>query len=658
MNNLNQTYDIIFSGFGASSCLLIQKLHKNQELLGKKILVIDSADKRSNDKTFCFWAQPTESIVQDLHEVITHSWQEVSFDGLHTESIFPLRYYHVACERLYDLTRKILLNYDVDYVQDYIIDMYESEPVYLKTTNGEYFGEKIVDARTPSLVDATNQKQNIWQSFLGFKVSLTEGVFLKNACTLMDFSVDQHEFTQFVYVLPFSKNEGLIEFTRFGKEVIEEKYAAEQLNRYITKRYGAYTIEHVERGKIPMFMDIPTHQPTEKIISIGSRANNVKPSTGYAFKNMYDHAQRITLNNGKKNNRVPAPLRFRFYDSLLIYILSVWPRFGKSIFERLFTVKSTRFILNFLDEKTKVREDISMFYKLPIGIFLRALLFSFFDKIKPVAAVIVISACYFLLSAIVPNHANNVMYGLLFVGMLLIGIPHGALDYKLGVLSKNQNINLSFVLKYLAIMAAVYAIWLLSPMISLLLFILYSAWHFGQTDIAEWKIDSPFIGFLWGLLFFTALLSSHVTELNQILQSLEIGVLSDSPVWKLLFLGAIVSALLISLRVRNISLTILTLLLCVSYYMPVVIAFSIYFVFHHSWMGWTHLKVSLHQTNSSLFVSALPFNAGALLLFAVLFMNVGESFTFNLAMIFVFISCISFPHVFCMHFFYKNRTLK
>lgn len=655
LNDSKLVYDVVFSGFGASSCLLIHKFHKCQELLGKKILIIDPLQKNTNDKTFCFWAEPSESIIEDLNHLITHSWEKVTFDGVSANSILPLRYHHVTCEKLYESTRKILENYDVKFLNDTVIDLYETDRAIVKTLGGEYFGEKIFDSRIPKQSGTENQKQNIWQSFLGFKVILNEGVFDPNMCTLMDFNVDQGNFTQFVYVLPFSTNEGLIEFTRFGKEVIEEDYAHDQLQQYITKKYGKYTIDTIERGKIPMSMDIPSSKPTKSIVPIGSRANKVKPSTGYAFKNMYNHTQEITLKKGNSSRTTSPNSRFRFYDGLLIYILSVWPHLGKPIFERLFAIKSTRYILKFLEEKTRLHEDISMFSKLQLGIFLKALFFYTLDKFKPVAPVVIISIFYYLLSAIVPNQANNIMYGTIFSGMLVIGIPHGALDFKIGVLTKSKSISFPFLLKYLAIMSVVYLLWIVSPTISLISFIIYSSWHFGQTDAEEWKIQSSIVGFIWGILFFTALLSSHTTELNAILQALEIQVLPQVMTWKILFLVSVATSFYLALRFKNFSLFVLSFFLGLSYFIPVVIAFSIYFVFHHSWKGWSHLRHSLGETNVSLFKSALPFNFGALILFAIFFLNEGETFTYNLAMIFIFISCISFPHILCMHLFYKKN---
>jgi hypothetical protein len=118
---------------------------------------------------------------------------------------------------------------------------------------------------------------------------------------------------------------------------------------------------------------------------------------------------------------------------------------------------------------------------------------------------------------------------------------------------------------------------------------------------------------------------------------------------------SVAASFYLALRFKNFSLFVLSFLLGLSYFIPVVIAFSIYFVFHHSWKGWSHLRHSLGETNVSLFKSALPFNLGALILFAIFFLNAGETFTYNLAMIFIFISCISFPHILCMHLFYKKN---
>ena len=184
----------------------------------------------------------------------------------------------------------------------------------------------------------------------------------------MDFNVDQQEQTQFIYVLPFSDDTALVELTRFGSDPISEIASKQILDNYIKTHFGEYERIDKELGVIPMYMDLKPPKPFKNVVPIGTRANKVKPSTGYAFKNMYAHAKEIA-NNAKGVN---SPSRFRLYDRLLILILSIWPEKGRPIFQRLFAVKQTNYVLRFLDEKTTLWEDASMFYRLPVGVFLRA----------------------------------------------------------------------------------------------------------------------------------------------------------------------------------------------------------------------------------------------------------------------------------------------
>ena len=649
------SYDIIFAGFGASSCILIHKLHQSNLLNGKRILILDPQKKIENDKTFCFWANEQDTIVKDFRHIINHEWVKVSFNGATPEYIEPLRYYHISSDRLYHATRKILQNYDVRFLQERIISIREEENgVQIRTDKRELYGALAYDARPPK-VTSLNKNHNIWQSFLGYKVNLKEKEFDADACVLMDFSVNQDNNTQFVYILPYSPKEGLIEFTRFGKEVIDEKNISQALKDYIQLHYGEFNIESIEKGKIPMFMDIPKPSATKRIIPIGSRANKIKPSTGYAFKNMYAHAQTLTNNP----DSIPSgnKKRFRFYDALLIYILSVWPQLGKSIFQRLFTVKSTNFILQFLDEKTTLKQEISMFSKLHIGIFLKACFFLGIEKLKAFLPILVFSILYFSLQAFFPNVANEVMYGLLALGLFLVGIPHGAIDYKTGALSREKKINSVFIVKYVSIMVLVYLSWWASPTFALLAFILYSAWHFGETDSALWNIKNRYVGFVWGLSFFGALLSSHITEFNLVLTALNIGELAPSIYIDGLFTCSLLIAFYFSLRFASLHWFMVASFLVISSYIPLIMAFLIYFIAHHSWQGWKHLKESLKETNASLFKQALPFNLGALLLFVLFFLNIGENTTYNVSMAFVFISCISLPHILCMHSFYQSRSI-
>ena len=72
--------------------------------------------------------------------------------------------------------------------------------------------------------------------------------------------------------------------------------------------------------------------------------------------------------------------------------------------------------------------------------------------------------------------------GLLAVLVILLGLPHGALDpwvaEQIGIYNSFSQQSL-FAFGYLLISAAVVAIWMVMPVVSLLVFLIISAWHFS-----------------------------------------------------------------------------------------------------------------------------------------------------------------------------------
>jgi hypothetical protein len=102
-------------------------------------------------------------------------------------------------------------------------------------------------------------------------------------------------------------------------------------------------------------------------------------------------------------------------------------------------------------------------------------------------------------------------------------------------------------------------------------------------------------------------------------------------------------------------------MLAVGIQLPLTCAFGLYFIGQHSMHGWSHLKRGLLMNSKSLYMKALPFTLGAIALFLGAYLY-SKSNSMNPSQIkwemvfYVFISCISFPHVVAMsHFYKKNR---
>ena len=635
-------------------------MHNKGLLENKRVLLIDPDEKKENDKTFCFWAEESDEIYKEYSQIVSNSWKQIQINNLNPSDIAPLCYYHINSLDLYQLSRKIIEKYNIKHIKERVLGIYKSGNQLFTESEGTIFESSYVfDGRPPDFKLAVKNDYNISQSFFGYKVKLEQEKFNDQVYHMMDFRVDQSIATQFIYILPYSKSEALIELTRFGKQLIKESTAKEVLDEFIFKNYGIFHVIDQEKGVIPMSSILPKIKNEKNWVNIGTRAGNVKPSTGYAFKNMYAHSKSICNGKNFNSNRSLTNQRFLFYDQLLLIILTIWPSKGKPIFEKLFKVKSAKFVLQFLDEKTSFLQDLSMFSKLQIGVFLRALFYWLYWNFKGLIfpTLMILYVLYFIgFEDSNSMSMNTFQLGLMIFGLLVVGIPHGALDHLTGFISKNKKISFRFISIYLALMIPIFFLWLLAPKVGLLFFLVYSAWHFGQTDMEHWNIHSRLVGFMWGVILLCFLLLTHIEQLNIVLNALNISPIFSFPGINILCYFLLSVGFVFAISFRNTEWFLVLIFLFCCQYINLIFAFGMYFIFHHSRLGWKHLKESLAISNFRMYLLALPFNVGAIVLFFLFFNNFHLSLNQNIAYFFIFLSCVSFPHVLSMDVFYKSNN--
>ena len=115
----------------------------------------------------------------------------------------------------------------------------------------------------------------------------------------------------------------------------------------------------------------PFHDNT---INLGTAGGQTKGSSGYTFSNIQKHSRAIVealINTGKPFTR-QTPARFRFYDSVLLNILSNNKLPGEIIFSELFKNNDAGMVLKFLDNETSLVQDLQIISTLPISAFTRA----------------------------------------------------------------------------------------------------------------------------------------------------------------------------------------------------------------------------------------------------------------------------------------------
>ena len=370
-----EVFDIAIIGAGAAGLHLLYELTQAPAVDPLKILVIDSGDR--SEKSWCFW-QKNQPIYSHL---IEKKWNHLAFvgaDGTEIKScVEPIHYHYISSEKFYSyfFSEYIPKNPGITVVAGLAKEVVrENENFNILLASGETFSIKRVSDSRFNEEDWQNSG-GLYQHFYGKFIRTDTPMFDENKATLMDFSlIQKHEhFTCFHYILPFSQTQALVETTVFSTKKYELPYYQELWEEYWKTKLGSipYTLEKEEMGSIPM-SDYEFQLESEGILKIGTAAGQVKASTGYAFTRMHQDAKNIVSNSNRKR-----PGRFRFYDRLLLSIIKTDTKQLPEVMRRLFNSVPMPQILMFLDEKSTLFQEIQIFCRLPIRLFLTHLWKSF-----------------------------------------------------------------------------------------------------------------------------------------------------------------------------------------------------------------------------------------------------------------------------------------
>jgi lycopene beta-cyclase len=640
-------FDYAFIGMGCANSLILMELHSKGLLANKRIVVYEPAQKIANDRTFCFWLSPDELKASGLDKLVSHSWPAVKVNELEAQTLADKNYYYLRSDILYAYIKDLLMQYQCVWKDESL----EGYP--------EKLGQLIFDSRPPLFLPIKKYEVALSQSFYGWLVQTDRAIFDASAFTMMDFNIPQNGQTQFLYVLPFDENTALIEPTRFGKDPITEDEASVLIEHFLSDQQTTFRILEKEKGCIPM-SSVTLSEPVglANWIRTGAGSGQLKPSTGYSFVRSLTDAQQIVASIQKQSKiitRRKSAARFAFYDRLLLQILGQKPQLGKRIFTQLFNRNKARNVLDFLDEQTALVQELRLMSSLPIrpfvGAAIKDILFRFLVHVQRGNMAIYMTLVLCFLQFYQLAAWSNLI---LFLGLFAVGLPHGALDHLPNFTFKSTRFWL-FIGQYLCLGASMLLLWFFSPAMALILFLLYTAWHFGQADFEYWKQKAGLYSFLWGLLVLVFVLFGHLEETLSILKQMGIQLhlrqLALENV-KLIWLSfALLSLFVFRKTTLTSKLAETLLLLFIGLWLPLLPAFGCYFIFQHSVHGWAHLKHNMEFSHFQLWTRALPFTIGSLFLFGIYFTMVTQP---NWGQVFIFLSALSLPHVVYMHKSYRN----
>jgi len=371
-------YDYIFAGAGLSALMTVYEMAVSGRFSDKNILLLDEDPKKTNDRTWCFWERSRGK----FDTIVSKKWKSALFaneDFNRTLDLNPYEYKMIYGLDFYKFVfAEISGHSNIEFKHQKVHSVLEKDDlVFVETATETLSCAKLFNSiYNPQLALSQRKYPVLQQHFIGWKIKSEQAVFDPELPTFMDFSVPQNGNTRFMYVLPTSENEALIEYTLFSKDLLSDLEYEIAIGNYIQKLgISNYEIVEKERGQIPMTSYKFWKNNSKNILNIGSSGGWTKASTGYTFKNTVRKSKRLVAfllleNDFRKFHKMN---KFWFYDVLLLDILDKKNELGSSVFSAMFKSGNAALIFKFLDEETTFPEDLNVILKCPKRLFISAL---------------------------------------------------------------------------------------------------------------------------------------------------------------------------------------------------------------------------------------------------------------------------------------------
>lgn len=381
MNRENR-FDIIIAGAGAAGLTLLWYILNSPVLQKREILLLDKSFEPKNDKTWCFW----DSNDLPLNEFIYHSWNELEVGALGSSFNEELITYRYDCIRNGDYSMAILdtaENFEnITFIEASIQNFSSDEKIaVVETDKGKFTASHVFQSvLKPPDFETSTVDNSLLQHFVGWEIETDSSLFNPDKAVLMDFNVPQLNGVTFMYILPFSENRALIEHTLFSDTLLEQDVYEGEIRNYLSEHYdlgsARYRILRKEKGAIPMEDRKYSTWYCENVMNIGTMGGLTKPTTGYTFTRIHKKSIEI-VSALERDEKIPedavSSYRFRVYDMMLLYLLSSDQHTSVRIFHDLFKKNSFDMILRFLEEKTTLSNEISIFSTLPYLPFFKSI---------------------------------------------------------------------------------------------------------------------------------------------------------------------------------------------------------------------------------------------------------------------------------------------
>ena len=346
------SHDIEIIGDG---CAALSFAARASEVNGNVTLIKPNNAPPAKDHVWGFWSDP---ILQDAQTIAEQSWKKWAVIT------------HDECAVLESETKPYNAFKRSDWIE-HCQTLAESSGVKIipekdwnKSKNSLLF-----DTRPPIVPSGC-----VLQHFRGIEITTTEEKFDPNIAILMDFRVDQSKGMHFMYLLPYSETEALVESTIFSATLVDEQYYLDSIDKYLAKYYQVtdYSITHEENGVIPLG-NLSPHDA--KIPGLGANGGATRPASGYAF--LFIQRQiNVAIEQAKRGKEIsftnPHKRLDLWMDSVLLTVLKQWPEQGPTMFIRMAKALNGDQFVNFLSGDAGFWTRLKVIFAMPKWPFIKA----------------------------------------------------------------------------------------------------------------------------------------------------------------------------------------------------------------------------------------------------------------------------------------------
>lgn len=356
---------LIIVGGGLSGCLAALAVAERRPDV--RLLLLEQGQSFGGNHIWSFFDSDVDPADAWLVEPLVSSrWNSHEVNFPRRKRTLQFGYNSVRSDRLDAVVRQKLrpdqyrLNVRIDQVA----------PGEVRLASGETLdAEAVVDARGGALPDGLDLA---WQKFVG-RVIRTTVPHGAEAPVIMDASVAQLDGYRFIYLLPFTPTELLIEDTYYSlSPSLDVPLLRERIDRYADEHgWGEAETLHEETGVLPVALGGSAEclwPEEEHIARLGLHGGFFHPTTGYSFPDAVRNA--VLLSNA------PAMWSSALHEHFRDRALDLWE--GRSFYRLL-----NRMLFRAAAPEQRYRV-LEHFYRLPAGIISRfyAGQSTFFDKAR------------------------------------------------------------------------------------------------------------------------------------------------------------------------------------------------------------------------------------------------------------------------------------